>query len=63
MTNRYVLRTPRNTILGVFNSEDDAMRTAQDAGGIRPAADDEGGSQYGVLDKGWSIEVLRRVPA
>lgn len=60
MSDRYVLRTPRNTIMGIFNSEDDAMRTAQDAGGVQPAREDEGGYPYGVLADGWSIERLRR---
>lgn len=46
--------------MGIFNSEDDAMRTAQDAGGVQPAREDEGGYPYGVLADGWSIERLRR---
>lgn len=44
--------------MGIFNSEDDAMRTAQDAGGVMPAGDDEGGPSYGVLAPGWNIEKL-----
>lgn len=55
---RYVLRTPRKNIMGIFNSEDDAMRTAQDAGGLKPAAADEGGPQFSVLADGWTIEKL-----
>lgn len=59
-TARYVLRTPRNTIMGIFSSEYDAMRTAQDAGGLGSAHDDEGGAQFAVLSEGWSVEKLER---
>lgn len=59
-TSRYILWSPRNTIMGIFNSEDDAMRTAQDAGALRSAHDDEGGAQFAILSEGWSIEKLDR---
>lgn len=58
----HILRSDRKSIIGIFKSEDDAMKSAQDAGGIVPAAADKGSRPFGVLAPRWSIERLEPKP-